>query len=299
MRFGSLMLPLTLLLVMAPIVGADVARGVALDPIRIPFRWTPGQIEIQVSIDGRNPIWCILDSGAEISMLDYETAEMLGLGPSHKQGGRDHIGNLTLQIGALKLLRQTVTLWKLDNFRRQKREIRGVIGCVLFERYAVTIDYEKHVIVLREPATFRPAPGASSFALTFSGRLPVIEAVLKAGQRSIPARLMVDTGAAQAAVLRYPFATRHELFGRDDPRKQSETVAAGGRAFITLAAHELTLGRWAFQKLSMLAYGSAAGAGGYTETDGVLGNDVLRRFRVVTFDYSRKRLFVEDAPQSH
>jgi hypothetical protein len=38
-------------------------------------------------------------------------------------------------------------------------------------------------------------------------------------------------------------------------------------------------------------YTSPAGAGGDTETDGALGNEVLRRF-TATFDYARKRLYL-------
>lgn len=39
-------------------------------------------------------------------------------------------------------------------------------------------------------------------------------------------------------------------------------------------------------------YMSASGAGGDTETDGALGNEVLRRF-TATFDYSRKQLYLQ------
>lgn len=257
--------------------------------IEIPFRWTPGQIELQVSINGRDPIWCILDSGAEFSMLDRETSRTLGLAPTHGK----QIENLTLEIGPLRLPRQTVTLWALDNFRRQNRDIRGVIGCTLFERYVVTIDYQRHVVILIEPASFRPSSSATGFPITFSGRLPVIKANLKFAGRQIPSRLMVDTGASQAVILRYPFAAEHRLFGSSDAKSISETVASGKRAFVTLSAEELELGRWKFQNPAVKAYGSRAGAGGDTSTDGLLGNDVLRHFRV-TFDYSRKRMFLEE-----
>src|SRR5688572_15277572 len=189
------------------IVSAIASPGEAAE---VPFRWTPGQIEIQVSIDRSPPLWCILDSGAEFSMLDVETAASLKLGPARRRDGREQIGNVTLAIGPITL-RAPLTLWRLDNFRRHKRAIRCVIGCELFERYVVTVDYQKHRLLLSEPPAFRPDPAATSFPITFGGRLPVLRSGMGFGSRTLPVRLMVDTGASQAAVLRYPFASQHRL----------------------------------------------------------------------------------------
>jgi hypothetical protein len=104
---------------------------------------------------------------------------------------------------------------------------------------------------------------------------------------------MVDTGASQAVILRHPFATKHRLFGSRDESTTSETAASGQRSFITFSIQELMLDRWKFNNPGVEAYGSPAGAGGDTSTDGLLGNDVLRHFRV-TFDYSRKRIIFEE-----
>jgi len=263
---------------MLALLAACLCAVPAVAAIEIPFRWTPGQIEIAVLIDGRGPVWCILDSGAEFSMLDRETAAQLGI------DGKD----VTWTIGALTMRHQSMRLWQLDNFRRQKRDIRGVIGCELFERSIVTIDFSRRVIVLRE--SFAP-PEAAAFPITFSGRLPVISARLAFGEKVVPARLMIDTGASQAVILRQPFTRRHALRAVSSTREDS--VAAGLRPFDRLAATSLHLGRWTWANPPVQAYATPQGAGGSTDTDGLLGNDVLRRFRV-TFDYARKRVYLEE-----
>lgn len=252
--------------------------------MEIPFRWTPGQIEVQVSIEGKPPIWCIVDSGAEFSMLDKEVAKALKLGPA--------VENVSVRIGSVALPRQDFRLWALDNFRRQKRDIRGVIGCELFERYVVTIDFQKRLITLHEPATYRPPASARQLPITFDGRLPVIRTTLTVHGKRIPARLMIDTGASQAVILRHPFATAKRLVGDHDRTTTSETVATGGRSFIPIAVDQLDLDRWSFKSPKTSAYGTPAGAGGGTSTDGLLGNDILQHFRV-TFDYSRRRVVLE------
>lgn len=263
--------------------------------VEIPFRWTPGQIEVQVSIQGRPPIWCVLDSGAEFSMLDAETAGTLKIGPVVRHGARERIENVSVRIGPVTLRRQAFTLWALDNFRRQKRDIRGVIGCELFERYVVTVDYRRRMVILNEPAAFRPPAAGRRVPITFDGRLPVIQTPLTVRGKRIPARLMIDTGASQAMVLRYPFATAQGIFGSQDKTTTSETVATGRRPFTTITVDQLQLDRWTFKSPATRAYASPAGAGGYTTTDGLLGNDVLQHFRV-TFDYSRKQVIFEERP---
>ena len=283
------------LLALSSIVAAQCRAASKPVPVvaEIPFRWTPGQIEVQVSIAGRPPIWCVLDSGAEFSMLDGEVAKSLEIGPIVRRGGQEHIEDVTVRIGAITLKRHSFTLWALDNFRRQKRDIRGVIGCELFERYVVTVDFQKQLVILNEPRTYQPPAAARRIPITFDGRLPVIQAALTVRGKRVPAKLMIDTGASQALVLRHPFVTEHQFVGSGDETKTSETVATGRRPFITIAVEQLDLDRWTFKSPKTTAYGSPAGAGGYTSNDGVLGNEVLQRFRV-TFDYSRKQVVFEE-----
>ena len=42
----------------------------SLFALDLPFRRTPGQIEVQASVNGRPPLWFVVDTGAEYSILD-------------------------------------------------------------------------------------------------------------------------------------------------------------------------------------------------------------------------------------
>jgi predicted aspartyl protease len=258
----------------------------ALAATEIPFRWTPGQIEVQVAVNGRPPIWFIVDTGAEYSILDREVAKSYGI------TGDRFAGGVTLAIGPVTMRDQTIMLMALDNFRRQKREIRGLVGYDFFARHVVTIDFQRRELLLSQP----PAPNATRFPLRFAGRLPVTDGILTIGQKRLKAALMIDTGASQAVILRHPFAERHGLLAPDARTTTSETVAAGPTTWIKIPVQQLELGRWKFPSPNVSAYSTTRGAGGYTETDGVLGNEVLKRFRV-TFDYGRKAMWLEDGPQ--
>jgi hypothetical protein len=96
-------LTLACALALCSLVAADCRAAAKPIPAvaEIPFRWTPGQIEVQVSFEGRPPIWCILDSGAEFSMLDEEVAKTWKIGPIVRSEGRERIENAAVRIGSL------------------------------------------------------------------------------------------------------------------------------------------------------------------------------------------------------
>lgn len=263
--------------------------------IEIPFRWTPGQIEVQVSVNGSGRYWFLLDSGAEYSILDTELAEMRGIAKKPRGGGPQFASGATLVMGPVVLRPSEVMVLPLD-YRQRGRDIRGVVGYDLFERYVTTIDFEGHRVLLDEPKTFRAPKTATLLPLTFSGRLPVIAITFKPENgKTLRAGVMVDTGAAPAIILRNPYARKHGLVERVVSSESSPTLM-GRQTFARLPVAEMTLARWRFAKPITSIYQTTSGAGGSTDTDGLIGNDVLRRFRV-TFDYSRKQFLVQPGKQ--
>lgn len=260
--------------------------------IEIPFRWTPGQIEVQVSVNGSGPFWFLLDSGAEYSILDAELAETRGITKKPRGGGPQFASGATLVMGSVVLRPGEVMVLPLD-FRKRGRDIRGVVGYDLFERYVTTIDFRGHRVLLDEPKTFRAPKTATLLPLTFSGRLPVIPITFRPENgETLRANVMVDTGASQAIILRNPYARKNRLFERVVGSESSPTMAMGRQVFARLQVAEMTLARWRFAKPTTSIYQTTRGAGGSADTDGLIGNDVLRRFRV-TFDYSRKQFLLE------
>lgn len=58
----------------------------------VPFRWTPGQIEVEVSVNGTALEWFIVDSGAEYSILDDQLAHASTSARPHGSDGRSRHG---------------------------------------------------------------------------------------------------------------------------------------------------------------------------------------------------------------
>jgi predicted aspartyl protease len=263
----------------------------------IPFRWTPGQIEVQVSVNGTPPVWFIVDTGAEYSILGERLAQALQLG-TFERWQRRFARGVSLRIGDVELRDQEVMILPLDNFRRQGRAIVGLVGFDFFERYVVEFDYLAHRLAVYEPRTFHSSR-TTTVDLTFAGRLSVVPVTITlAGGRALRARVILDTGASQSLILRHPFAQAHGLgdLARQHPTTRAGSVASGTVTFLQLPVERLSLARWSIPGGVLRIYGDSTGAGGDTRTDGALGNEILRRFRM-TVDYSRKQLHLE--PNEH
>src|SRR5690242_3522083 len=130
----------------------------------IPFRWTPGQLEVEVSVNGAAPVWFIVDTGAEYSIVDQELASALGIRP--------FTPGVSLKIGAVELRDQAVMVMHLDNFRRQGRNIVGLIGYDFFAQHVVRIDFAAGTLVVDDG--YKPSAAAAVVPLTFAGRLAAV-----------------------------------------------------------------------------------------------------------------------------
>jgi predicted aspartyl protease len=264
---------------------------------RVPFNWTPGQIEMAVHVDGA-PATFILDTGAEFSVVSSRLASRLAIQTS-PEGGRDFAANVEIEAGGLKLPHQLVMVMPFETYYARGREIDGLIGYDFFARFTVGIDFRARALTIWEPSAFRAPKGIVSVPITFAGRLPVIDVLMVQSDRATwPVKLMVDTGASQGIILRYPFANEHGLL---DPAGQKETtapsLASGQLRLLEVPIEQVKLAAWTFDRPPVLAHAEPRGSGAYTATDGLIGNTLLSRFTLFV-DYPRNRLLLQPARES-
>ena len=258
--------------------------------VSVPFAWTPGQIEVAVTVNG-TPAAFVLDTGSEYSIVSTRLAQSIGVRTEHR-GARDFGDGVTLGIGPLALDNQRVMVMPFDTYYARGRKIEGLLGFDVFERYAVTIDWSAKTLTFREHAAFVAPRTAIAIPIEFSGRLPVIATLLRLEDRSVPARLMVDTGASQSVMLRHPYATANRLFDLAKGERTAPSLADGTRRLVTIPARELAVGGLTFDRPEVLAFAEPIGSAASTETDGLIGNTLLSRF-VLHIDYANKRLYFE------
>jgi predicted aspartyl protease len=277
----------------ALVTGLLVTALGAPSGVTIPFTWTPGQIEIAVDVNG-TPATFLLDTGSEYSIVSTRLAQALRL-TAAPRGARDFADGVTLKIGDITLADQRVMVMPFDSYNARGRNIDGLIGYHFFAANTVRIDFVSKTLTAWKPPAFAAPAAAIEVPMTFAGNLPVIAATIRLpGDRTLDARLMVDTGASQAIFLRYPFASAHHLIDANARRTSAPSLADGTRTLIDVPVEQVSVGSLTFDRPGVRAFAEPAGSAGSTATDGLIGNAMLSRFTLYV-DYARNRLLFEPA----
>jgi predicted aspartyl protease len=258
---------------------------------RIPFTWTPGQIEVAVRVNDA-PATFLLDTASEFSVVSTRVAArlQLRLEPLH---GRDFADDVALAIGPVSLAHERVMVMPFDGYYARGRNIDGLIGHDLFARFVVAIDFTGHRLTLWEASAFKPPADAVIVPIEFVGRLATVRSTIKLSDgRSLNARLVIDTGASQGVILRYPFASNFVASASRRRPQEANSLASGTLSLVEVPVEEVSIGGWTFDHPDVLAHREPTGSGAFTSTDGLIGNTLLQRFQLF-IDYPHQRLLLK------
>jgi hypothetical protein len=244
----------------------------------------------------------LLDSGANLTVLDLSVARRLGItvgGATRISGYGEQIlegGVAELEIGvagsvSYRLYRPIADFSGLDT--SFGRRFEGVLGADFFGRFVVEIDYADERVILHDPRRFRPHPEDVRVALEIDGGLPYARgSVLLPDGREITGRFLIDTGAGSDVTLNAPFVRTHAVLETMPATTGIRSAGTGGWSE-DRAGRLRGLRLWNFTLDAPLATLSLAEAGLATSDDaaGSIGGEVLRRF-TVTFDYRNRAMYL-------
>jgi len=258
-----------------------------------------GILLVDVSIDGRPPMPFILDTGGH-AILTTDAAKQMGF-QTQGQGVSGGSGSGTMSTSYTKVhdtalgnahvrdLTFTVLPYPFSFYERGNgTPIAGILGLEMFERFAITFDYDHKQLHL-QPYDIGDAPAAmkgDAVTLRFTDDMPLVQAQLD-GHTGM---FGIDTGNA-GYVLTFPqWAGRNGIAARYEAGLPIPTGGVGG-LFTAHVAHakELTLGTQRMDNVAAMLTRTDAGATGNPSEAGNIGQDVLARFNV-HFDYRRQQM---------
>ncbi|TMQ65703.1 MAG: PDZ domain-containing protein, partial [Candidatus Eisenbacteria bacterium] len=180
-------------------------------------------------------------------------------------------------------------------------QVDGLLGYDFFEHFVVAIDYSARSLSLRAPGDRDGGVKGRRLPLILleddsGGKVPlVIARITQSGRPPTLGKFILDTGARMALVLNTPYVASHGIL-EAVPRTITMIVGGGGM----VRDLRLPIGRVDRLEIGIPSplVGFAQDTTGIlsaTEFDGVVGGELLRRFRVV-FDYSAEAVFLEPTP---
>jgi hypothetical protein len=275
----------------------------AAEPVLdIPFDFKTRQPIVQVRVNGGRPVPFLFDTGASVNVVDEGIAREIGVVGSGAQsisgGGEASVparfaDSLTFETSGARWDRQRAVIVRLGY--PATKHFAGFVGAPILMRYVVQFDFGTRVLRLIDPSMYEPPTHAVLVPFELQGDLPVVRAIIDAGGGPIAARLMVDTGAGDVfADLNRPFVDAHRLLESvESPAASARPAGIGGTApFVYGIGRRMVVGDMAFDRPRLGLSRAASGSSSRSERDGVIGNELLRRFRV-TFDYRRRTLVLE------
>jgi len=249
-----------------------------------------------------------LDSGASLPfIINSKKAAQLnlnslgqitqaeGAGPNtYEASFSEHV---TVDLSTHKFTDQRVALMNLGVVEEQLgRSLDGLIGMGLFLRYVVEIDYSAKILRLYDPQSYVYSGAGESVPLTLHEGHFFIPASIKIPQRGeFAGQFLVDTGGCLlTAILTTSFAEINKLPvpGAKNIVDESVTGLGGNTRLLVTRASEFKIGKSIFTTPLIFVSQDKAGALASSGYEGLIGSEILRRFKV-TFDYSRRRLILE------
>lgn len=256
---------------------------------------------VPVTVDG----WAfsfILDSGFEMTVIDAGTARALRI--MRSSAHEERASGASVSVGSTKPVtialrprgtvvgnREVATI-PLDGLAPAiGRRCQGIVGQDIFRRFVVSIDYASGTVRLYDPVHYAAPLRAARLPLTIEADQPIVPAtVFERGRAPIRLAVKVDTGSASGLALDGGFVRGVHLVPPGARRLREPGAALGGaNDNIVTRADALVLGPYRI-RAPILSYSNDLTLS--TGHAGTIGGELLSRF-TVTFDYARRRLYLE------
>jgi predicted aspartyl protease len=185
-----------------------------------------------------------------------------------------------------------------DISRVEGLRVDGLIGGDFFQRHVVEIDYARKRIRML-PSSFEYRGGTSVPIKIEGGQIFTTARIVNPAGESIEAIFMIDTGFRTAISFSGPFAAKHDLT-KSAPQIREATmgIGAGGETKATIfRLPALHIGDMRWNDVVATASLDRSGLLAREDFAGVIGGDLLRRYRVI-LDYPHSRIVLVPTPAS-
>jgi hypothetical protein len=275
--------------------------------LNIPFLTVNNLIVVPVTVNDSIRLNFILDTGVKSTILTDNSLtdfDLSGCRPVHilGAGGQEEVvafvvTNVRFALQGITSSGMNLIVLSEDYLKLQNHlgmDIHGILGYDLFSQFVVKIDYERKMISLYDPETYRPNHKYKRLDMSlFMGR-PYIESIVKQNDGSkISANLLIDSGASHSLMLETDSDSNIYV-----PGKHVNTIVGWGlsgelNGFMG-RIDSLKFAGFGFHEV-LCTYTSDYGAGVNERIPGrkgSIGGELLSRFTII-FDYSRKELYLK------
>lgn len=303
----------------ACIVFATVAYGAGPPPgvsfpsdqssIEIPVTVFNNVVYIPVGVNGSEPLMFALDTGApELSAVSLRRAGDLGLttgeavtvrGSQPRRIQVRELEGVVLAVDGVHARGLKVIAMPLERLEPYwGHPMDGILGGNFLRHVVTCIDYGGRRVRFAEPSVIDESEWVDAVPLEVEDNTLFVSATLTAadGKPAGVGRFLIDTGVRQSFV-NTPFVRRNRLVERSG--STVETVAGYGISGLSIGLlgrlDSISLGGQTLAGPVVQLCTEDSGIAASSSFDGIIGADLLSRFRVC-MDYGGERMLLESTP---
>jgi hypothetical protein len=289
---------------------SDVHMDAVVPPI--PFDFDSAHIIFQASLNGRPPIWWILDTGADQEVVNEPRLADYGLKTYAKTittgggGSADYsyATGATFTLPGVELRNQHVAVLDQNGLERALGlPLGGILGYDFISRFVVEIDYQKKLMTLHDPKTWKYSGHGLMVPVTFDNGIPFAHGTISVPTKpAIPAFFVLDFGAAETMTLTSPFVKANDLVRLAQTNAGVNRTAGLENQFFTQnnvrgRIQRLALGPLEVSDIPINMSVNTKGAYASANFSGTVGESIFRRYHVF-LDYARSRVIYEPTSEA-
>lgn len=270
------------------------ATPLSVNPIvRLPMDLYGGRIPfITIGVGGGRLLHVILDTGANDDILNARAVSGLHLHIRDPQrveqpGGAIEMGKvdpIEIRLGTHAVDNIQFVSAPLDGLQPfLGRSIDGILGYGFLSRFVIELDYDRREVSFFDPATYVAPRNATVVPLTFRGKSPLVSVKLARSDGALVTTwLELDTGSFEALGLDGAWVKSEGLLSGHESTRPIFGLAIGGETKgFRFRIPTAQVGPYAITRPVASATTSDNAGSEFSDVAGVLGGEILNRFRVI------------------
>ncbi len=277
----------------------------------IPFNFENSHIMFKVRVNEREPIWFLLDTGADENVINTPRLSEFGLktyGKTAATGGGgsaeyDYATGATLALPGVELRNQHVAVLDQTGIEHALgMPLGGLLGYDFISRFVIEIDYQKRLLTLHDPKTWNYKGDGFVVPVTFDDGIPFVDATISVSSKKIPGYFVIDFGAAETMTLTSPFVKANDLLNLAQTNASVNRPAGLENQFFSqnnVRGHidRLALGKLIAESIPVNLSVNVKGAYASPNFSGTIGESLFRRYHVF-LDYAHNRIIFEPTAEA-
>ncbi len=278
--------------------------------VTVPFEYFKQHIFVTLSVNGRDGMVFLFDTGSNTNILDMATSEELGIHAELevKQKGVGY-GSQKVTIAAARDLdaqmdgvpiADSMTIVDLHNLELlNQHHLDGILGMPLLRRFVVEIDFANQLLTLKPAHGYRYRGSGEILGLSQKDDSLSIAVTLGTGvDEHRNATLDLDTGSDATLMLYSQFIYKSRItdVSRHGSLTPTQALACGIGGYFgveTVTVPFMTMGQTEMTLLPVFLMHSTPSFSGRRKTDGVIGTAVMALYQKVIFDQPKGRVIFE------